>query len=306
MTTTIAITGATGFVGRHLAERAVAQGNAVRALTRRPQPAQPGIVWIEGALDLPGSLGRLVEGADAVIHVAGVINARNEAGFIAGNVAGTASMIAAAAAADVRRFVHVSSLAAREPELSAYGRSKAESEKLMAESGLDWAIVRPPAVYGPGDRESLELFRMAARGLVLLPPAGRLSLIHAHDLADLLLLLAGPGAPSHLTLEPDDNRPGGWGHHEFATAIADAVGRKARSLPMPAPLLTLGAAIDTGWARLNRRLPKLSFDRARYFCHPDWVATAERRPDAAFWSPAIETPAGLAAVAAWYREKGWL
>src|SRR3546814_12879427 len=92
-------------------------------------------------------------------------------------------MTAAAAAAEVGRFVHVSSLAAREPELSAYGRSKAESEKLMAESGLDWAIVRPPAVYGPGDRESLELFRMAARGLVVLPPAGRLSLIPAHDLA---------------------------------------------------------------------------------------------------------------------------
>src|SRR3546814_2346143 len=87
------------------------------------------IFWIEGALDLPGSLGRLVEGADAVIHVAGVINARNEAGFIAGNVAGTASMIAAAAAADVGRFVHVSSLAAREPELSAYGRSKAERDR---------------------------------------------------------------------------------------------------------------------------------------------------------------------------------
>src|SRR3546814_7217138 len=92
------------------------------------------------------------------------------------------------------------------------------------------------------------------------------------------------------TLLPDatpcrSTRPGGWCHREFATAIADAVGRKARSLPMPAPLLTLGAAIDTGWARLNRRLPKLSFDRARYFCHPDWVATAERRPDAAFWSP---------------------
>src|SRR3546814_4151721 len=70
----------------------------------------PGIVWIEGALDLPGSLGRLVEGADAVIHVAGVINARNEAGFIAGNVAGTASMIAAAAAADVRSEEHTSEL----------------------------------------------------------------------------------------------------------------------------------------------------------------------------------------------------
>src|SRR3546814_13052435 len=98
------------------------------------------------------------------IYVAGVINARNEAGFIAGNVAGTASMIAAAAAADVGRFVHVSSLAAREPELSAYGRSKADSETLKAESGLDWAAVRPPAVSGPGHRGDMEVFRQAAGG----------------------------------------------------------------------------------------------------------------------------------------------
>src|SRR3546814_19602330 len=126
---------------------------------------------------------------------------------------------------------------------------------------------------------------MAARGLVLLPPAGRLSLIHAHDLADLLLLLAGPGAPSHLTLEPDDNRPGGWGHREFATAIADAVGRKARRLPMPAPLPTRGAAIDTGRARLNRRPPQPSLYRAPYFCHPPPVATAQPTPRPAFLEP---------------------
>ena len=75
-------------------------------------------------------------------------------------------------------------------------RSKARAEELVQSSGLDWAIVRPPAVYGPGDKETLELFRMAKRGLILLPPKGRLSLIHVDDLARLLL-----ASPSRLPEE---------------------------------------------------------------------------------------------------------
>ncbi len=265
-----------------------------------------GVEWIDGALDQPASLARLAEGADAVIHVAGIINARTEAEFNSCNVDGTAAMIAAAGNAGVARFIHVSSLAAREPKLSAYGRSKRRSEALLAETGLDWTIVRPPAVYGPGDRESFELFRMAARGLVLLPPGGRLSLVHAHDLSDLLLVLCDPETARGMTLEPDDNRMSGWDHREFAQAIGDAVGRQVRTVSLAAPLLTLGAAIDTGIARLSGRLPKLSFDRAHYFCHPDWVVTASRRPDPALWMPAVETRTGLAQTAAWYREQGWL
>ena len=80
---------------------------------------------------------------------------------------GTLAMLAAATAGGVSRFVHVSSLAAREPKLSLYGASKARAEELVERSGLDWAIVRPPAVYGPGDKETLELFKMAKRGLML-------------------------------------------------------------------------------------------------------------------------------------------
>ena len=105
-------------------------------------------------------------GADAVIHIAGLINAADAAGFEPGNVGGTLAMIDAATAGGVRRFVHVSSLAAREPKLSLYGASKARAEELVERSGLDWAIVRPPAVYGPGDRETFELFQMARRGLI--------------------------------------------------------------------------------------------------------------------------------------------
>lgn len=303
---TLAITGATGFVGQHLVRMAVQRGFAVRALARRPQRPAEGVTWVAGALDTPGGVGELVSGADAVIHVAGIINARTEAEFNACNVDGTATMIAAAKAAGVSRFVHVSSLAAREPGLSAYGRSKALSEALFPASGLDWTIVRPPAVYGPGDRESFELFRMAARGLVLLPPAGRLSVIHVGDLSALLLALAQSGMAGGLMIEPDDGSPSGWSHAAFAAAIGDAVGRKVRTLALPAPVLRLGAAIDTGLSAIRGKLPKLSFDRARYFCHPDWVAAPDKRPDPVLWAPAVETRPGLAATAEWYRKEGWL
>ena len=139
---------------------------------------------------------RLVDGADAIIHVAGTISATNAAAFKKGNITGTLAMLAAATAGGVQRFVHVSSLAAREPKLSLYGGSKAKAEELVHSSGLDWAIVRPPAVYGPGDKETLELFRMAKLGLMLMPPKGRVSLLHVDDLARLLLVLAAPGAPA--------------------------------------------------------------------------------------------------------------
>jgi nucleoside-diphosphate-sugar epimerase len=244
-----------------------------------------------------------VRDADAAIHVAGVISAPDAAGFEEGNVAGTLAMLAAATAGGVRRFVHVSSLAAREPELSLYGASKARAEELVERSGLDWAIVRPPAVYGPGDKETLELFKMARRGLVLLPPKGRVSLIHVDDLARLLLALAARGAPKRLVVEPDDGTPGGWTHKAFAQALGQAVGRRGVSLSAPRGLMHLAARLD----RLVRRgRAKLTPDRAAYFCHPDWVVNSGHGPPPGLWHPRIETHQGLAATAVWYREQGWL
>jgi uncharacterized protein YbjT (DUF2867 family) len=300
--TTLAITGGTGFVGRHLLRLVTERDMQARALARSEQRPMRRIFWVAGALDQPASLARLVAGADAVIHVAGVINAPSRDGFAAGNIAGTQAVIDAARAAGVRRFVHVSSLAAREPELSLYGWSKAESEKLVVASGLDWAIVRPPAVYGPGDKEMLELFRMAARGIVALPPGGRLSVIAAEDLARLLLTLAESG-PSGVTYEPDDGVAGGWSHGAFAEALGSAVGRRVRSIAVPAAVLRLGARID-GLVRGSGA--KLTPDRVRYFCHPDWVVAPGRTPPADVWRPEIATPAGLSATADWYRAQGWL
>src|SRR5690606_402074 len=158
---TIAVTGATGFVGCALREAAAAQGAEIRALTRRPQGKAPGVEWVRGDLHDRKALVRLVANAEAVIHVAGVVNTPDPMGFHLGNVEGTMALVEAAVAARVPRFVFVSSLAAREPQLSKYGASKRHAEKVVAASGLDWTVVRPPAIYGPRDREMLELFKLA-------------------------------------------------------------------------------------------------------------------------------------------------
>ena len=298
----LAITGGTGFVGSTLIDLALADGHQLRALTRRPQAPRDGVTWIEGALDTPEALDRLVMDAEATIHVAGVVNAPTRAGFAAGNIDGTHEMIAAALRAGVRRFVQVSSLAAREPTLSTYGWSKAEADALLQSSALDWTIVRPPAVYGPGDMEMFDLFRLASKGLALLPPGGRLSAIHVADLARLLLALADGGPAKHI-YEPDDGRPGGWSHAEFAHAIGAAVGRRVRPFATPRWLMRAAAAGD-GLVRGDKA--KLTRDRVDYMCHPDWTARPDAKPPAALWQPRISTPQGLADTAAWYRAQGLL
>ena len=300
---TIAVTGGTGFVGTRFVDLATAAGHEVRALTRRPQRPQRQVQWIDGSLSDPDALRRLVTGCNCVVHIAGVLNARDPADFERGNVEGTLAMLAASTAAGITRLVHVSSLAAREPKLSKYGASKARSEELVERSGLDWVTVRPPAVYGPGDRETLELFRMAKLRLMLLPPRGRVSVIHVDDLSRLLLALAGADEPTGTILEPDDGHPRGWSHKELAQAIGRAVGRSNLSLSMPGAILKLGAILDQ---LVRRERAKLSADRAAYFSHRDWVVNPDRRPSPDLWRPQVETGQGLAETAAWYEREGWL
>ncbi len=295
----LAVTGGTGFVGGTLIGRAGAAGHHVRALTRRPQAARQGVEWIEGALDRPDALARLVEGADAVIHVAGVTSAPDKAGFVAGNVDGTRAIVEAASRAGVARFVHVSSLAAREPGLSMYGESKEAAEQIVAASSLDWVMVRPAIIYGPG--ELLDLFRMAVRGFVLLPPHGRASIIGVDDLADLLMALATPTAPTRTIYEPDDERNGGWAYRDLAMAMGRAVGRRVLPVATPGPMMQLASLADRAW---RGRRAVLTADRVGYLCHPDWTVDPVRRPPPELWRPRVPTDAGLAATAMWYREKG--
>ena len=300
----LAITGGTGFVGTAVMQIARSREIPVRALTRKPQKPAPHVTWITGSLSDPAALEELCDGAAAVLHIAGVVGARDRAGFEAGNAAGTLAVVSAAKAMSVPRFVHVSSVAAREPDLSDYGWSKARAEKIVAASGLDWTMVRPPAVYGPGDTEMLDLFKMAGRGVVLLPPEGRLSLIHVQDLARLLLALTVQHDDLTTQLfEADDSKPGAWTHSEFARAIGTAMQRGVRPVPVPASLLRLAARADR---MVRGAKAKLTPDRAGYLCHPDWTVDPRKRPPAALWQPDIATPAGLKQTVSWYKKAKWL
>ncbi len=306
----LAITGATGFVGSAVLAEALAQGHRVRALARREQAPQAGVEWVRGDLADAAALTALVAGVDAVVHVAGLTNTPDPAEFEVANVTGTANVIAAMQGAGVKRLVFVSSLAAREPKLSAYGASKARAETLVEASGLDWTTVRPPAVYGPRDVDMLDLFRAAKWGVVPLPPGGATSIIHADDLARLLVALAASssseavGPARKKVYEPDDGREGGWSHQELAQAIGRAMGKKSVFAPhLPRAVLDIAAAADR-IARGDRA--KLTPDRVGYMAHPNWVARFDRKPPPGLWQPQIAGDEGLKATAVWYRREGWV
>jgi uncharacterized protein YbjT (DUF2867 family) len=301
---TVAVTGGTGFVGQAVLDEAARRGIEVRALARRKQEPRKGVEWSPGDLADTEALARLVEGAEAILHIAGVVNAPAPVGFHLGNVAGTEALVEAAQAAGVRRLVFVSSLAAREPQLSAYGKSKRQAEETIEASGLDWTIVRPPAIYGPRDREILDMFRAATWGVVPMPPPGRASIIHVDDLARLLLALAGPGGETnHRTYEPDDGHEGGWPHSDLARAIGAAVDRKVWAPHLPGAVLGAAAWLDR---RLRGKRAKLTPDRVGYLVHPDWVSRPDLAPPPALWRAEIATVEGLEATARWYRQQRWL
>lgn len=300
----IALTGATGFVGQAALEAALDAGYAVRALTRRDQPERQHVQWVRGAMEDTASLSELTRGAEATIHVAGVVNAPDAATFEACNVTGTLNLIETVVAKGIPRFVHVSSLSAREPGLSAYGASKARAEKLLMATPLDWTIVRPPAIYGPRDKEMFELFRAARWGVVPTPGEGRASMIHVEDLARLLVALVrgGEGVSGRL-FEPDDGKPQGWGHYEMARAIGWAVGKRPRVLGLSRKSLERAAKLDRFFRGTKA---KMTLDRAAYFSHPDWVVSPDAAVPETVWRPKVETREGLKATAQWYREQKWL
>jgi len=300
----LAVTGGTGFVGQALLEEASRRGIAIRALARREQGSRDGVEWLRGDLADRDALARLVSGAKAVLHIAGVVNTPDPLGFHVGNVTGTEALVEAARRAGVERFIFVSSLSAREPGLSAYGRSKRHAEEVVQTSGLDWTIVRPPAIYGPRDREILELFRAARWGVVPMPPKGRASIIHVADLARLLLVLVPPSEITRQRIfEPDDGREGGWTHRELAKAIGSAAGRRVWVPHLPRGVLLAAARLDK---LLRGEKAKLTADRVGYMAHPDWVCSPAKAPPGELWQGEVPTEEGLAETADWYRAEGWL
>ena len=318
-----AVTGGTGFLGRHVVQALVRDGWRVRLLVRHssapPLPAgSPPAEVVRGDLGDAAALRRLVEGARAVVHVAGLTRARRDAEFFAVNRDGTARLAAATAASAARpgaRFVLVSSMAAREPRLSPYAASKRAGEdaavSALGDGGgrLAWAVLRPSVIYGPWDREGLALLRMARAPVAPVPraPEPRIAMVHAADAAAAVAALCRDGAPAGARFEVTDARHAGYGWRELLQLLSGLAGREPpRFVPVPdRALLAAGAAADA-WGAVTGRASLFGRGKAREFLHRDWGSAPERQPPPALWAPRIDLESGLRETLDWWRGVGGL
>lgn len=309
----VALTGATGFVGGHILRRLIDAGWRVKALTRRNGGLVdfgPAVTPVVGSLESQAALADLVAGVDAVVHCAGVVVARRRGDFDAVNRAGTARLVGVAAAFPrPPKFVLISSLASREPQVSPYAASKRLGEDCLRREGraLDWQVLRPPVVYGPGDRATLGLFRQLSRGFALRPRGGGLfSMIYVEDLAAGVVALLQGGALPPRIMEMDDGRAGGYGWDEVFAAAERHLGRRVRSITVPRSLQRLAAAVSVGANAVTGGTPTLSQGKVNEIAHPDWVCRNQLLGDFVPWQPLVGFEEGFSRTLAWYRAAGWI
>jgi nucleoside-diphosphate-sugar epimerase len=318
------VTGATGFVGSHLTETLRRHGDEVTALARSPRKAELlaplGVRVVPGDLHDVGALTRAVEGQDVIYHVAGVVAARNEAGFLAANRDGTANLVAAAERVGRPRFVLVSSMAAVGPStrgqphrgdepprpVTAYGRSKLAAEGAVTASSLPWTIVRPPMVYGPRDTEVFKVFRLARLGIAPVFGDGsqELCAVYGPDLADALLAVgrcATTAGRSYHASHPEVFTSAG-----FVRAVAAVMGGSVAVVRIPPFVGRALLGITETAARLTGQTTILTTDKANEFFQPAWVASPADLMRDTGWRAAHDLRTGLAETHRWYRSAGWL
>ena len=277
----------------------------MRALARSPERARPlrdlGVETVPGTLADRSALTALVEGCQAIVHCAGAVRGSSLQQFRRSNTEGTRNLLEASVARPQGvRLLLVSSLAAREPQLSWYAQSKREGENLVAESGGDWCILRPPAVYGPGDEEMQSIFDAMRRGIAPVPgsPTARNSLIHVTDLASAMLACLQSREARGKVLYACDGKPNGYDWTELAAIAAEVYRRPVRSLRLPTPLLDAVAAINLALARLTGRAPMLTPGKLRELRFSDWVVDNTEITACTGWTPRVGLRQGLEALAA--------
>lgn len=307
MTLRVALTGGTGFAGRFILAELLAAGAAVAALARNPAQAgfPPGVRVVAGDLADREALGALCRGADVLIHVAGAITGLSAQDYFRVNRDGTRAVAEAALAEGVGRVIHISSLAARQPELSPYAASKRAAETALVDlvPVERLFILRPGAIYGPGDKATLPLFKELTHRVAVVPgrKGQRFSLIHAADFARVVARAAASQAVG--LREVGDTMRGGYDWPELAAVARKIHGKPQRLVYLPKAVPTLVALAAEAWAR-RRQSPSM-INRGKinelYFSG-DWVARGDGWPR----DDAILLEEGMAETMAWYRAEGWL
>ncbi len=301
----VALTGGTGFSGGYILPQLIAAGYDVVALARKPEVlAGKCRNVVAGDLSDATALAKLVEQADVVLHVGGATSAQSRESFFDVNVEGTKRLFRAARQAQVSRFVYVSSLTAREPDLLDYGASKAAAEKFLLDhddEDCDILILRPPAVYGPGDRAALPLFKLLQQNVAVVPghKSSRFSLLHVSDFAKVVC--ESVEYKSHGIFELDDQTMG-YTWADLAETSTTLTGKPIRTLYMPYGLLNAAAGVAEAIAKLTgHRAFATRQDIAKIY-HKDWVVNGWLWPIA----QPIKLHEGFAQTLVWYQQQGWL
>lgn len=300
---TIFITGATGFIGRRLATVLLEQGYHVRVLVRPDKNADNRVP--QTCEQIPASLtdiNRLtpaIAESSAVIYCAGSVRGRNPEDFATANIRGVEAMLKALERVDdisgsTPPLLLLSSLAASRPTLSDYAHSKFQGEQLLRDRPkLPWTIMRPPAVYGPGDREMLPLLKMIRRGLLthVGPAEQRLSLIHVDDLASAIVsCLSAPQHCMHKTFAIDDGTAGGYSWQAIGEAVSDGTFLKLR---VPQLLLKMTARANLLISSILRYQPMLTPGKVRELLQPDWLCDNQEFTAATGWEPRVDLKQGV-------------
>lgn len=307
----IALTGASGFIGQHLARRLLCDGHDVRALLRRPLAdlEEAGVSVVYGSIEDGQSLASLVSGCEAVVHAAGLTHACSAAEYDRVNAEATKRLAdICAGEAEPPLFVLLSSLAAREPALSDYAASKQRAEEaLSAQAGLDWVILRPPAVYGPGDAATLLLFRYMKQGWLPVPPdrGARVSLIYVDDLCGAIASVLSASDKRGTIAEVYDGWAQGYDWRDIANVAGQYLNRHVRTVALPKPLLLMAGYMGQLKCRFGGDAPHVTVGKVRELCHTNWVCR-ENPLAGGTWSPKVGIDEGFRRTLDWYRQHDWL
>ena len=304
---TIAITGASGFIGQAICRRLHAGGWRVRALVRSAGSAQLLAdctdETVSGDIHNHAALEQLCQDTFAVVHCAGVVRGATAQAFDSVNVEGVRKLVEVLSAQQrPARLLCLSSLAAREPGLSFYAASKYKGEQVLQQAdGLHWMAVRPPAVYGPGDRELLPLFRLMAKGIAPLPgiKGARFSMIFVDDIAQLVdSWLCSDRVPNGV-YSVHDGRQDGYSWTDVIATVAQLCQRPVRAIPIPPAVLALPAWLNRSLARWLGYAPMLTPEKLRELRHPDWVCDNEAISKVLDWQPRVQLEEGLKQTPGW-------
>jgi len=308
MSKCIAVTGASGFIGQTICRLLRQRGWQLRALVRSPSSARllQGLVddTVTGHIQDPSALKQLVAGTYAVVHCAGAVRGATQQAFDQVNVDGVKHLVDAVTACESPpRLVSLSSLAAREPQLSFYATSKRRGEEILQQYGkqLQWIALRPPAVYGPGDKELLPLFQLMAKGVapVLGEKNARFSMIYVDDLAAAVLAWLERDAVPNGVYSLHDGRQGGYGWGEVVALVSRLCQRRVREIGVPAAALLVPAWINRTLARWIGYAPMLTPEKLRELRHPDWVCDNEAIQGVLDWQPQVQLEEGLRRTPGW-------